>query len=74
MENQIERKIKCLKLDNGTKYTNSRFTKLCKKHGIKRHFKVWKTPRWNGVAEMMNRSIVESARCVILNTELEKKF
>ena len=29
VENQIGRKIKCLKLDNGTEYIDSKFTELC---------------------------------------------
>ena len=28
VENQIRRKIKCLRSDNGTEYTNSRFSEL----------------------------------------------
>ena len=66
--------IKSLRSDNGTKYMDSRFTELCKEHGIKRHFTVRKTPQHNGVAEMMNRSITERARCIRLNAGLEKKF
>ena len=38
VENQTWRNIKCLRSNNGTKYTDSRFIKLCKEHGIKRHF------------------------------------
>ena len=34
-ENQTGRKVKCLKLDNGTEYTDSKFTKLCEQHGIR---------------------------------------
>ena len=44
VENKTGRKIKCLRSDNGTEYTNSRFIELCKEHGIKRHFIVRKTP------------------------------
>ncbi|RVW84629.1 hypothetical protein CK203_044653 [Vitis vinifera] len=44
VENQIGRKIKCLKLDNGIEYTDSKFTELCEQHGIKRHFTICKTP------------------------------
>ena len=40
VENQTGRKIKCLKSDNGTEYTDSRFTELCKEHGIMMHFTV----------------------------------
>ena len=72
--NQTGRKIKYLRSDNGTEYTDSRFTELCKEHGIKRHFTIWKTPQHNSVAERMNRSIDERARCIKLNAGLEKKF
>ena len=74
MENQKGRKIKCLKSDNGIEYIDSRLTKLCKEHGIKRHFTIRKTPQHNSVAERMNRSIVERARCIRLNARIEKKL
>ena len=44
VENQIGRKIKYLRSDNGTEYTESRFTELGREHGNKRHFTVHKTP------------------------------
>ncbi|KAE8685445.1 hypothetical protein F3Y22_tig00111098pilonHSYRG00167 [Hibiscus syriacus] len=56
VENQTGRKIKCLRSDNGTEYTDSQFLQFCKEHGIQRHFTVRKTPQQNGVAERMNRS------------------
>ena len=74
VENHTGRKVKCLKLDNGTEYTDSMFTELCEQHGIKRHFTVRKTPQQNGVVEKMNRTIAERARCLKLNAGLEKKF
>ncbi|RVW73560.1 Retrovirus-related Pol polyprotein from transposon TNT 1-94 [Vitis vinifera] len=40
VENQTGRKIKCLKSDNGTEYTNSEFMELCEQHRIKRHFTI----------------------------------
>ena len=58
-ENQTGRKIKCLKSNNGTEYTDSKFTELCEHHGIKRHFTISKTPQQNGVAERMNRTIAK---------------
>ncbi|KAE8672931.1 hypothetical protein F3Y22_tig00111833pilonHSYRG00028 [Hibiscus syriacus] len=74
VENQTERKIKCLQSDNGTEYTDTQFLNFCKEHRIKRHFTVRKTPQQNGVAERMNRSLNERARCLRLNTELPKHF
>ena len=74
VENQTGRKIKCLRSDNGTEYTDIKFKELCEQHGIKRHFTVRKTPQQNGVAERMNRTIAERARCLRLNAGLAKNF
>jgi hypothetical protein len=74
MENQTGRKIKCLRTDNGTEYRDGNFLKFCEEHGIKRHFTVRKTPQQNGVAERLNRTITETARCLRLNAELPKIF
>uniref|UniRef100_A0A2N9H6T1 Integrase catalytic domain-containing protein n=1 Tax=Fagus sylvatica TaxID=28930 RepID=A0A2N9H6T1_FAGSY len=74
VENQTERKIKCLRTDNGTEYRDGDFLKFYEEHGIKRHFTVRKTPQQNGVAERLNRTITETARCLRMNAELPKIF
>jgi transposase InsO family protein len=61
MENQTEKKVKCLKTDNGTKYTNDEFKDFCEQHDIKRHFIVCKTPQQNGVVKRMNKPIAKRA-------------
>ncbi|CAA7057310.1 unnamed protein product [Microthlaspi erraticum] len=37
VENQIGRKVKYLRSDNDTKYTDGKFVKFCEEHGIQRH-------------------------------------
>ncbi|KAL0415707.1 UNVERIFIED_CONTAM: Retrovirus-related Pol polyprotein from transposon TNT 1-94 [Sesamum latifolium] len=74
VENQTSRKIKYLRSDNGTEYKNSQFQKFCEEHGIQKHFSVRKTPQQNGVAERMNMSLTERARCLRLNAGLPKSF
>ncbi|KAL0294146.1 UNVERIFIED_CONTAM: Retrovirus-related Pol polyprotein from transposon TNT 1-94 [Sesamum calycinum] len=74
VENQTGRKIKYLRSENGTESTDSQFQKFCEGHGIQRHFSVRKTPQQNGVAERMNRSLTERARCLRLNAGLPKSF
>jgi hypothetical protein len=74
VENQTGRKIKCLRTDNRIEYKDGDFLKFCEEHGIKRHFTVWKTTQQNGVAERLNRTITETARCLRLNAELPKIF
>ncbi|KAE8732406.1 hypothetical protein F3Y22_tig00002193pilonHSYRG00080 [Hibiscus syriacus] len=42
--------------------------------GIVRHFTVRSTPQQNGVAERMNRKLVEKVRCMLSNVGLGKEF
>ena len=74
VEIQTERKIKVLRSDNGTEYRNDQFSIFCKKEGISRHFTVRDTPQQNGVAERMNRTLLEKVRCMLSNAGLGKQF
>ncbi|KAE8661751.1 hypothetical protein F3Y22_tig00113724pilonHSYRG00184 [Hibiscus syriacus] len=74
METQTGRKIKCLRTDNGGEYKNDPFLKVCEEEGIVRHFTVRGTPQQNGVAERMNRTLVEKVRCMLSNAGLGKEF
>ena len=47
---------------------------FCKKEGISRHFTVRDTPQQNGVAERMNRTLLEKVRCMLSNAGLGKQF
>ncbi|KAG8473296.1 hypothetical protein CXB51_035427 [Gossypium anomalum] len=51
-----------------------RFNRLCKSEGIVRHLTVRHTPQQNGVAERMNRTIMEKVRCMLSNANLPKSF
>jgi transposase InsO family protein len=55
-------------------HLHTRLKDFCEQYGIKRHFTVRKTSQQNGVAERMNRSIVERARCLKLNAGLTNIF
>ena len=74
VEIQTGRKIKVLRSDNGTEYRNDQFSIFCKKEGISRHFTVRDTPQQNGVAERMNRTLLEKVRCMLSNAGLGKQF
>ncbi|KAG8501671.1 hypothetical protein CXB51_003833 [Gossypium anomalum] len=45
--------------DNGLEFYTDKFNRLCKLEGIVRHLTVRHTPQQNGVAERMNRTIME---------------
>lgn len=74
VENQKERKIKILRTDNGLEYCGKDFTDELEKSGIRRERTVEYTPQQNGVAERMNRTLVEMARCVMLQADLPNGF
>lgn len=68
------KKIKCFRTDNGGEYTSEEFDDFCKKEGIKRQFTVAYTPQQNGVAERMNRTLLERTRAMLRAAGLEKSF
>ena len=74
IETQSGRKIKRLRTDNGGEYKNDLFLKICEENGIVRHFTVKNTPQQNGVAERMNRTLLEKVRCMLSNAGLGKEF
>ncbi|KAH9655560.1 Integrase catalytic domain-containing protein [Citrus sinensis] len=74
IENQTGKKIKRLRTDNGLEYCSKEFEDFCKYKGIARHRTVTYTPQQNGLAERMNRTIIERVRCMLLNANLSKGF
>ncbi|GKV30830.1 hypothetical protein SLEP1_g39605 [Rubroshorea leprosula] len=74
VENQKGTKIKCLRTDNGGEFCSKEFDDFCNEHGIKRHLTVPGTPQQNGVAERMNRTLMERARCMMSTAKLGKEF
>ena len=67
VENQISKKIKYFRIDNGLEYRDKEFIRFCELEGITRHFTAKGTPRQNGVAKRMNKTLAERARCMRLN-------
>jgi len=74
VETQTGRRIKRLRTDNGGEYRNDPFDKVCQDEGIVRHFTVRDTPQQNGVAERMNRTLLEKVRCMLSNAGLGRQF
>lgn len=73
-EKQSIRKLKTLRTDNGGEYTSNKFEKYLKDEGIRHETTVPKTPEQNGVAERLNRTLVESARSMLLDANLSKSY
>lgn len=74
VEKQTERVVKKLRIDNGMEFCSVEFNQFCKNNGIVRHLTVPGTPQQNGVAERMNRTLLEKARCMLSNSGLNKNF
>ncbi|KAL0339785.1 UNVERIFIED_CONTAM: Retrovirus-related Pol polyprotein from transposon TNT 1-94 [Sesamum radiatum] len=74
VENQTGRKLKVLRTDNGLEFCNQNFTDLCNEFGIKRHKTNPYTPQQNGVAERMNRTLLNKVRCLLISSGLPKFF
>lgn len=73
-EKETEKCIKALRSDNGKEYDNNNFKQFFAKHGIKHELTAPYSPQQNGLAERMNRTIIEKVRCMILDAKLSKKF
>ena len=74
VERETGRKLKRLRSDNGGEYTSREFEEYCSSHGIRHEKTVPRTPQHNGVAERMNRTIVEKVRSMLRMAKLPKSF
>lgn len=74
VENELNKKIKILRSDNGKEYINNSFDKFLKDSGIIHQTSNPYTPEQNGLAERMNRTLVERAKCMIFNSCLQKEY
>ena len=74
VERDTGKKLKCLRTDNGGEYTSREFDVYCGSHGIRHERTVPRTPQHNGVAERMNRTIMEKVRSMIIMAKLPKPF
>lgn len=74
VENQTGKKIKRLRTDNGLEFCSSEFNQLCKDEAVARLHTVRNTPQQNGVAEWINQTLLERARCMLSNAGLQRMF
>nr|GEV45205.1 hypothetical protein [Tanacetum cinerariifolium] len=74
LENQLSLKVKVIRSDNGTKFKNNDLNQFYGLKGIKREFSVPITPQQNGIAERKNRTLVEAARTMLVDSFLPIPF
>lgn len=73
VERQTGKKLKCLRSDNGGEYIGP-LDSYCKSSGIRHQRTPSKTPQLNGVAERMNRTLLERIRCMLSEAKLPRHF
>ena len=73
VERETGKKLKCVRSDNGGEYIGP-FDQYCRTQGIRHQMTVKKTPQQNGVAERMNRTMVERMRCMLSHAKLPRSF
>ncbi|GJW21657.1 ribonuclease H-like domain-containing protein [Tanacetum coccineum] len=74
IENQINHRVKIIRCDNGTKFKNKEMNQFSEMKGIKREFRVARTPQQNGVAERKNKTLIEAARTMLADSKLPTTF
>nr|GEV45839.1 putative ribonuclease H-like domain-containing protein [Tanacetum cinerariifolium] len=74
IENQLDYQVKVIGCDNGTEFKNSIINQFCDMKGIKREFSVPRTHQQNGVAERMNKTLIEAGRTVLVDFKLPTTF
>lgn len=65
MENLSDARIMRIRSDNGSEFKNKRMAAACRNYGIVHQKTIPYSPQQNGVAERMNRTLIEKARCMM---------
>ncbi|KAJ7954402.1 Retrovirus-related Pol polyprotein from transposon TNT 1-94 [Quillaja saponaria] len=71
---QFDGKVKILRSDNGTEYTEGNFQKYLRDHGIMHQTSCVDTSAQNGTAERKNRHLLEVARSLMFTMNVPKAY
>lgn len=74
IEKQSGEKIKAIRTDGGGEYMSKEMENFLIRRGIKHEKTIPYTPQQNGVAERMNRSLTEKAKCFLFDADLPKSY
>ena len=74
VERSTSQKLKAIRTDNGGEFTSTEFEAYLRAEGVKHELTIPKNPEQNGVAERMNRTLVETVRSMLSCTNLPHKF
>nr|GEY34764.1 putative ribonuclease H-like domain-containing protein [Tanacetum cinerariifolium] len=74
IENQLDCKVKVIRCDTGTEFKNSVMNQFCEDKRIKKKFNVARTPQQNRVAERRNKTLIEAATTMLVDSKLLTTF
>ena len=74
VELETGQRLKVLRSDGGGEYTAGELQSFLKDKGIKHELTTADTPQHNGVAERMNRTLVERVRAMLIDAELPDSY
>nr|GEW81625.1 putative ribonuclease H-like domain-containing protein [Tanacetum cinerariifolium] len=74
IENQISKKVKVIRCDNGTEFKNRDLDEFYGMKGIKREYRNARTSQQNGVVERKNMTLIEAARTMLADSLLPITF
>ena len=74
MERSSGKKLNILRTDSGGEYVSTKFKDYLKSEGIRHEHTAPKTPEQNGVAERMNRILVETMCSMMIDAKLPHAF
>ena len=71
---KTKEQFKALRTDNGGEFISLRFKEYLQLHRIQHQLTVAYTPQQNGIAQRMNRTLMDCARSMLLSAKLEPRF
>nr|GEZ52587.1 ribonuclease H-like domain-containing protein [Tanacetum cinerariifolium] len=72
--NQLNKKVKAIRCDNGTEFKNAHVIELCWSKGIKKKYSNARTPQQNEVARRKNKTLIEAVRTMLADSKLPTMF
>ena len=74
VEKATGKRLKVIRTDNGGEFTSSEFEAHLCAEGVRHDLAILKNPEQNGVAERMNRTLVETVRSMLSHANLPHRF
>ncbi|CAI7767433.1 unnamed protein product [Closterium sp. NIES-54] len=74
VERESDKRVKAIRSDRGGEFLGAEFRSWLKRHAIKQQFTTAYTRHSNGVAERVNRTIIEGGRMILVDSCLPLRF